>query len=444
MRQRPLAVLSVSVIVFCVAAEVLGLLIFYYQHGWLFYLYPYESVPALIPQTANGQLTREGLHPYFGPTHKPGIPFDVPIRALNWEGVPDGRTSARVPDVLTNNFGFSSRHDYPFVKSNDRQFVIGIFGGSVGDWFCQLGAGRLVDRLRENRFFESREVIPICLSHEGYKQPQQLLVLAYFLSIGQPLDLVVNISGFNEVTLSSMNDQRGLDISMPSVMHVDPLINLVNQSTLTPDKLESLAEINRLKRRLDGLADRLNRARLASTNVALEQLHAIVSRRYQGELRRFAALPSMPSGSSVIHVTPTVKQRTGPVVFEDIARNWVTSSMLMHAILAARDVSYFDFLQPNQYYSRRAFTADEARVALSDESPFKPGVEAGYPALERALQSGRANTAGLNIVDATRIFDREPSPVYVDNCCHYTATGNRILADFIAGTILNSKGVWSQ
>ena len=62
--------------------------------------------------------------------------------------------------------------------------------------------------------------MPLCLSHEGYKQPQQLLVPTYFLSIGQVFDLVVNIDGFNEVALSSVNHQRGLDISMPSAMHL--------------------------------------------------------------------------------------------------------------------------------------------------------------------------------------------------------------------------------
>ena len=31
---------------------------------------------------------------------------------------------------------------------------------------------------------------------------------------------------------------------MPSVMHLDPLVNLVNQATLTPEKLQSLAAIS--------------------------------------------------------------------------------------------------------------------------------------------------------------------------------------------------------
>jgi hypothetical protein len=225
-------------------------------------------------------------------------------------------------------------------------------------------------------------------------------------------------------------------------MHVEPLINLVNQTTLTPDKLESLAEINRLKQRLNGLADRLNRARLASTNFMLEQAYAFVARRYQVQLLRFSALPSTASENSLIHVTPSVKQRPGAILFEDIARNWVSSSMLMNALLAARKIPYFDFLQPNQYYSQRTFTADEAKVALTDESPFKPSVEAGYPALERELQSADVKNANLNLFDATGIFDREPSPVYVDNCCHYTLKGNQILADFIARTILQCEGAW--
>jgi hypothetical protein len=131
--------------------------------------------------------------------------------------------------LTTNNFGFVALQDYPFIKTSPRQYIIGIFGGSVGVWFCQIGAHHLLEGLRRNAFFKDRELIPLCFSHEGYKQPQQLLVLAYFLSIGQSFDLVVNIDGFNEVALSSLNDQRGLDISMPSVMHLDPLANLMNQ-----------------------------------------------------------------------------------------------------------------------------------------------------------------------------------------------------------------------
>ena len=76
---------------------------------------------------------------------------------------------------------------------------------------------RLAAALAAAPAFRGRDIVPLCFSHEGYKQPQQLLILSYFLSIGQAFDVVVNIDGFNEVAISPLNDARGLDISMPSV-----------------------------------------------------------------------------------------------------------------------------------------------------------------------------------------------------------------------------------
>ena len=53
-------------------------------------------------------------------------------------------------------------------------------------------------------------------------------------------------------------------------------------------------------------------------------------------------------------------------------------------------------------------------------------------------------TAKAGFVDATHIFDREPKPVYVDNCCHYTATGYRLLADAIANAVISLDGPWAR
>src|SRR4051812_16849926 len=96
---RRLAILLVNILVFCVAAEAAGLLVYYYEHGWLFYAQqrqPYE----LIESTREGRLTGEGLHPYFGPTHKPGTPFDIP-EDLREPSITPARAK-------TNNFGFVS------------------------------------------------------------------------------------------------------------------------------------------------------------------------------------------------------------------------------------------------------------------------------------------------------------------------------------------------
>ena len=423
MSRRLVTIVAVNVTVFCLLAELVALAVYYVDTGGFFYTYrkPYEP----IQETTERKLTGEGLHPYFGQTHTPGIPFSVP------ESLQNPATPAR---LTNNNFGFVSPYTYPFAKIRDDQYVIGIFGGSVGVWFCQIGAHRLVEDLKKSDLFTNKEIVPLCFSHEGYKQPQQLLVLAYFLSIGQQFDMVVNIDGLNEAALGSLNNQRGLDISMPSAQHIEPLINLIDQATLTPEKLQSLAAIERDKERLNSLVERMQRTRLATVNFVLERIYKRTLNDYYAELGRFANLPSNPRGNSLIQPTAKVKNREGAAVFEDIARNWVASSLLMNQMLAGRAVPYFHFLQPNQYYGTRVFSADEARVALSNDSPFKASTEQGYPLFERES----AALTGVRFFSAVHAFDDERAQVYMDNCCHYTLVGNYRLADFMAARILNS------
>jgi hypothetical protein len=443
MTRRYLAIIVVNVILFCVFAEILSLLAYYVDTGNLFYTY--RKTYRAIPETAEGKLTGEGLHPYFGPTHKPGYPFDIPVPLR------DGTLDSRVPKdaaevdrrVRTNNFGFVSPHRLPFARTHHEQFIAGVFGGSVAVWFCQIGVPRLIADLKRDPFFKNKEIVPLCFGHEGYKQPQQLLVLAYFLSIGQPFDLVINVDGFNEVALSTLNNQRGLDISMPSVQHLDPLINLVDRATLTPEKLRSLAAISQAKERLNRLIDAMRRNDLAAVNFALERVYLATLNRYIAETAHFGELASNASDASLVAVTPPTKPREGTTLFEDIAGNWARSSVLMHELLAAHGGAYVHVLQPNQYHrTGRVFPAAEASVAFNDASPFKPGAERGYPLLVAA--AGSAMSKKVAFFNAAAIFDDESSPVYMDDCCHYTLLGNHKLADFIAAAILSSPGPWKE
>lgn len=418
--RRHLGIIGVNVIIFLVFAELVALGFYYVDTGALFYIHR-KSYPTLL-ETARQQLTADALHPYFGPTHREGHPFDIP-ESLQGPGASNG---------VTNNFGFVSPHNYPYRKIGDNQFVIGIFGGSVGVWFCQLGADRMIADLKQRGVFPGKDLVPLCFAHEGYKQPQQLLVLSYFLSIGQEFDLVINIDGVNEVALSALNNARGVDISMPSPTHLDPLVNLIDQSTLTPDKLYLLADINRDKERLNGLVARMGRNRIASVNFVLERLYERTRNRYTSELGRFVNLPSNPPEASVVVVTPSVRRRDEGSLYDDIAKEWASASILMNDMLAARAIAYVHVLQPNQYYTQRRFSDAEARVAINAKSPFKEPVEKGYPALVRATGELQKKVRFLNGVG---IFDGEQSPVYMDDCCHYTLAGNQRLADFIAASI---------
>ena len=428
--RRAAKIVVLNLIVFGVLAEGIALLAHFARTGHLFYVD--RPAYASVGDPLSGQLTADVLNPYFGPSHRSGQPFDVP---------PELRAPGReAPHVATNNFGFASPYSFP-IDRGENEFIIGIFGGSVSVWFCQVGVEHLLDDLRQHEFFKTRTLVPLCMAHEGYKQPQQALVLAYFLSIGQPFDLVINIDGLNEVALSPLNNQQNLDISMPSASHFIPLINLIDKGSLTPQRLESLAAIARYKSRVDEVTGALNRNRSAAVDAALGGYRAWLVSRYDREVRTFDALPSTP-GNSLIGAIPPTAQRSGPALFQEIARNWAQASLLMKAMLAAKDIPYVHVLQPNQYHhTMRAFSAEESAVAISPESAFKSGVEQGYPVLlSEASSQGLA--ARANFFDATRIFDMEPAPVYIDNCCHYTRVGYLRLADFAARAIVTVNGPW--
>lgn len=429
--RRVAIIVAVNVIVFVGLAEAVALVAHFARTGGLFYVNraPYASVGDPL----EGQLTADVLNPYFGPSHQAGIPFDVPPE-LRAPGAP-------APKLATNNFGFVSPYNYPIDKS-DNEFVIGIFGGSVSVWFCQVGVERLLADLQQNAFFKTKTLVPLCMAHEGYKQPQQALILAYFLSIGQTFDLVINIDGLNEVALSPVNNQQHLDISMPSASHFIPLINLIDKGSLTPARLESLSAVVRYKTRLENVTGMLNRNRSAAVDAVLGGYRTWLMSRYDREVLTLDSLPSAPSGRSLIGAIPPTAERRDAELFKEIARNWAQASLLMQSMLAAQKVPYVHVLQPNQYHhTDRSFTAEESAIAINQESAFKTGVEPGYPAL-LAEAAAQHLDARAGFFDGTRIFDREPAAVYIDNCCHYTRTGYLHLADFTARAIMATLGPW--
>ena len=432
--------LAIGVAIFVVCAELLALGAYLVETGRLFYAHPRTA--AALPLTPEDRVTPAmQVHPYFGFAHRPGVDFrDERAELLARDGLPSVLAPGSRP--RTNNFGFISPHAYPLAKRSEDQFFVGIFGGSVGMWFCQVGAPRLVERLKEQAFFRGREVVPLCFAYSGYKQPQLALVLAYFLSIGQVFDLVVNIDGFNDVALAPLNDARGLDISMPSVQHIEGLVNLVSQSTLTPEKLDALAGVFRDRARLIDLSGRIERNRVAALDVVFNAYYRWVLGRYERELGRYAELPSSDAQNALIGLTPPVAPRTPDRLYADIADQWARSSVLMREMLNRRGAAYVHVLQPNQYYTKRRFNDAEAATALTDTSPYKQGVEQGYPVLQAAARSV-LQEGGVSFFDATDVLDREPAPVYLADCCHYTLVGNRVFADFVAASILGTPGPWN-
>jgi hypothetical protein len=404
-----------SVVIFAVFIELLSLA-WYFASTWysngrgeLFYTSdrPHFSVEGDGDQ---GLITLARFHPFFGWVNR---------------------------SASTNNHGFFSPIDYPYTRSSENEYIIGVFGGSVAGEFYQFGKERLVEHLRRHPSWAGREITVLNFSMAGYKQPQQLLLLNYYLVTGQAFDLVINIDGFNEVALSNLNSRQGIDIAMPSMHHIGPMIGVVDGTTLTGEQIESLFKIQRYRARANRIGQLMDRANVASTYFVLKQLYKIAFNRYALEKVAFQQLESNAFDESMIRIY-SQGQVADSTLFESIASQWVTSSTMMHRLLAGKQIPYVHVLQPNQYHSKKTFEPREAAIALTEGHKYRAGVEKGYPFLIDKFEVLWQN--GVRFYSALEIFDDELGAIYKDDCCHYNQRGIEILADFVAEAIMRDGG----
>ena len=414
--------IAVNLLLVCVLSEIACLIYFYLRKGEVFYV---RQPPAVELDVDLGAVQRrlhetvvERLHPFFGYIQLPHA---------------DSR-----PGFSCNHFGFISPYEYPYTTEHDDQFVVGVFGGSVAANYSifVIQQAKFGEHLKRIPGYEDAEPILLSFAAGGYKQPQQLLILSYLLSIGQQFDLVVNIDGFNEVALSYLNNQRQIDLTMPSVQHVSPLTS-IGDNRLSERLLALFLNIASTKRALVRANNVRRKARLTSVYM-LASTYALIQRRrirkMTVEVDKISTGGNAQPESSVYYyytrdaVVPDAQYST------EVARHWATSSVLMHRLLASHGIPYVHVLQPNQYFkTSRTYGHEERSIAFDPKSPYEKGVEIGYPALIEQLGSLRSE--GVQVFDGTGILDRIRAPVYKDTCCHYTVEGQKALSSFVVESI---------
>ena len=349
----------------------------------------------------------------------------------------------------SNDEGFERFHGHPvtrfgFVDSNPDpvhrgpgRVVIGILGASVAYWFSAQGDAKLRELLAASPHFAGKEIVFVRMGIGGFKQPQQLMALNYALSVGFEFDWVLNIDGFNEVALPQEECVgQGLYPFFPRAW--DRLIGDV-------PSIEEQRQIGRLFLLREQRADtaRLASGGLASRSVTLQLLWVIRDTGFASEIhrarealaaaRRADELPFRVGG-------PGPDAIPGDRLFDEIAEHWAQCSIQMHSVCRGLGARYLHFLQPNQYdEGSKPMGAAERNVAVWDGSPwpFREGVRAGYPLL--SAQSPRLARHGVAFFDLRRVFADVSEPLYVDNCCHLSVRGNELLAEAIAGAILDVK-----
>ncbi len=415
------ALLAVSALGCFLILELAGNLYFASTRGGLFYLRSETEPPATERALAPGRNAQ--LSPYFGWGARPGTSV---FEALNKQGRAREILRGKIDDdalprwahIRANNFGFYSEVPYPYVGDG---MTIGIFGGSVAKWFALQGSQRLGESLSRAR----SPVRILSFAHGGYKQPQQLLTLAFFLSIGQRFDVVVNIDGFNEAVLTTFNEQQGIDSAMPLARRMQELMRMASVESDERTALY-LSRLTVMRSAIDGRELSRRRAKTAAWYMLSDRWLKLLQNRYQ----ELADDPpeTRPEDMELIAL-PRSLRRDEEAQRRQIVENWAMASVLMAGLARQAGAQYLHVLQPNQYDSRHLSSHDESAEWLKSDSVKRPIVQAIYPLMRQRGSTLAAE--GVELIDATGLFDQVAEPVYSDTCCHYNQRGNEILADLV-------------
>ncbi|MDP8237131.1 MAG: hypothetical protein P9M08_12170 [Candidatus Erginobacter occultus] len=363
------------------------------------------------------------------------LPSIAPHPYLGYVANYDARKSHKGMPV--NRFGFFSEVEALYRPDPEEEFAVVVLGGSVAAQLCIVGADALRRGLESLPITGGRRVVINSLCQGGYKQPHQLLILSYFLSLGLHADLLINIDGVNEMAFFQLNArQNKIDPSFPW-----------NWLTLTdadrPDR-------EAMRARLAIIRQRESRARLASVLLRTGLYRSVLVRYLRERLDRMSIHREGRAEHRLEErLRDTSRQtpsygRTGPVYWsgEDLdeallesARLWRRASIALSDLAREQGIPYVHGLQPNQYFFRETPPPERPDSGVyNTESRFYRALTRGYACFISQSEILRAN--GVPFVDYNEsFFGHVPETIYEDDFAHLNQRGNEMLADAVVESV---------
>lgn len=316
----------------------------------------------------------------------------------------------------------------------DENYNVVVTGGSVAGNFYVMEAMEMKKRLQAIPALAGRKINMACIATAGYKQPQQLLSVAYLLSLGARIDLLINIDGFNEMVIPlTENQPEGISVFYPTMW-----------KDLTDDLGDSRQRV------LIGELSLVDTARTSlarwfswpgvdwsmTANLAWFLLDNVLS----GQARKKVNELERTSGTLKVFQKGPPDQSDRDAVQDRLATTWAASSRLLGDLAVSGEFAYVHVLQPNQYVpGSKPLSESEKRIALSPTPGMAETTSQGYERLAQRIAD--IERAGIAFFDATMIFQNVVEDVYFDTCCHFNKLGNDILLDTVMGFL--EKTVYS-
>lgn len=324
--------------------------------------------------------------------------------------------------------------DLPFLQSTDKNLIVGVIGGSFAAGVSSNGGGKSIERqFKKIPRFKDKEIVVYHLAPGGYKQPQQLLKINYYLSMGAEFDIVINIDGFNEIALPGVeNLTKGVHPVFPRswYYYVD--------SSLNPRLLTLYGKKENYKQQQYSWASFFSRPivnTLPSTNLIWKFQNIRLMRKIKAA--DVALVEYQESSDRKLRYAttgPDYNFSSWDSFYENMAKIWSRSSYQLFQLCKGLGIEYYHFLQPNQYVKdSKILLEKEKKIAISAKSKYGKAASEGYPHL---INQGKwLQEYGVPYYDLTMMFKDNSKQFYIDNCCHLNSPGYNLVIQEIAQSI---------
>jgi len=308
----------------------------------------------------------------------------------------------------------------PVVKKEAGKVNIVILGGSVAN-----GLVKPIEQAWKKTFKAAPRLIN--LACPGFKQPQQLMALTYFLALGAQYDLVINLDGFNDIVLPYVeNYVAGVNPFFPRSWELRISDNPPPRVLAAIGKLKYFQDIKR--ERLAALATSV--FNFSATYGLIKMVQLMINNKdiYKSSMALLEL--QMKSKKRFAESGPVEHYANDTKMFEAAADFWYRCSLLINDLAPKNGFAYYHVLQPDQYLQgSKQLTREEKHLAFNEKHVYRRPVIIGYPLL---IARGKMLVKNqVNFFDATMIFAHTKETVYSDDCCHFNKKGYQILADYI-------------
>jgi len=373
-------------------------------------------------------IQKEVIHPYYGYT----VDGKTRIEGCTSDSVLECYSRIRVPT------------DHVFPKRSEDKLIVGILGGSVavGTIVGTKPLRQYESLLAQLPEYKGREIIVYALAAGGLRQPQQLMMLNYYYSLGAEFDLLISLDGFNDVVIPpTVYQNSGTHPSYPrSWAHRVA-------GTVSADLVDLLAEKQNLQNQHSSRATLMSNPWFRNSPLS-NLLWTLSHVKYLNNLgvvdQSVAELDKRDPEKRDFYY-----EELGPdydfTTWEDLHQYsvdmWARSSHLIAAVARANDSKYLHFLQPNQYIegSKPKMSEAEKKVAFLAKS----GIGYGYlyklifPRVQK--KTAWLEERGIEFHDLTYLYKDVERVLYVDSCCHVNYIGYNMIVEKIVETVHQSN-----